>query len=158
MLSSLVLFLRIFKAFILGLKLKSFGEGPLGESSFPGGASGKVVNNSPVKAGDAGDTDSIPGSGRYPGRGNGNSLLYSCLENLMNRGAWLPTVHRVTKSDTTEQLSPAGECSEISECFTQENMSFCSNFMESFRDFADFSEVFCGLRLGTSLYGHTKDN
>ena len=37
-------------------------------------------------------------------------------------------------------------------------MSFCSNFMESFRDFADFSEVFCGLRLGTSLYGHTKDN
>ena len=40
----------------------------------------------------------------------------------MNRGAWLPTVHRVTKSDTTEQLSPVGECSEISECFTQENV------------------------------------
>ena len=31
---------------------------------------------------------SIPGLGRYPGRGNGNPLQYSCLENLMDRGAW----------------------------------------------------------------------
>ena len=34
----------------------------------------------------AGDMGSIPGSGRYPGKGNGNPLLYSCLEISMDRG------------------------------------------------------------------------
>ena len=48
---------------------------------FPGGS---VVKNMPVKAGDAG---SIPGSGRYPGEGNGNPLQYSCLGNPTDRGA-----------------------------------------------------------------------
>ena len=48
----------------------------------------------------AGDTGLIPGSGRHPGEGNGNSLQYSCLENPMDRGAWGATVHRVTKSWT----------------------------------------------------------
>ena len=42
---------------------------------------------------DAGDTSSIPGLGRYPGEGNGNSHQYSCLENPMDRGAWWATVH-----------------------------------------------------------------
>ena len=36
----------------------------------------------------AGDPDSIPGSGISPGDGNGYPLLYSCLENCMDRGAW----------------------------------------------------------------------
>ena len=45
----------------------------------------------------AGDTTSIPGSGRPPGVGNGNPLQYSCLENPMDRGAWRATVHEVTK-------------------------------------------------------------
>ena len=36
----------------------------------------------------AGDLGSIPGSGRSPGEGTGNSLQYSCLENPMDRGAW----------------------------------------------------------------------
>ena len=31
-----------------------------------------------------GDVGSIPGSGRSPGEGNGNSLQYSCLENSMD--------------------------------------------------------------------------
>ena len=35
-----------------------------------------------------GDRGLIPGLGRCPGRGHGNPLQYSCLENLMNRGAW----------------------------------------------------------------------
>ena len=43
---------------------------------------------------------SIPGSGRCPGGGHGNPLPYSCLENLMDRGAWRVTVHRVTQSQT----------------------------------------------------------
>ena len=45
-------------------------------------------------------TGSILGPGRSPGEGNGNPLQYSCLENLMDRGAWQGTVHGVTKSQT----------------------------------------------------------
>ena len=39
----------------------------------------------------------IPGSGRYPGEGNGHPLQYSCLGNPMDRGAWRATVHGVTR-------------------------------------------------------------
>ena len=50
----------------------------------------------------AGDTDSIPGLGRSPGKGNGNPLQHSCLGNPMDRGDWQATVHGVAKeSDTT---------------------------------------------------------
>ena len=45
----------------------------------------------------SGDPGLIPGSGRSPGEGNGNPLQYSCLENLMDRGAWQATVHGVTR-------------------------------------------------------------
>ena len=41
----------------------------------------------------AGDTSSIPGSGRSPGEGNGNPLQYSCLGNPIDRRAWQVTVH-----------------------------------------------------------------
>ena len=60
------------------------------ELGFPGGA---VVKNLPDSAGDAGVTGSIPGLGRYPGEGNDNPLLYSCLKHLLDRGAWQATVH-----------------------------------------------------------------
>ena len=53
-----------------------------------------VVKNPPVNAGDIRDAGSIPGSGRSPGRGNSNPIQYSCLENPMDRGAWLATVHK----------------------------------------------------------------
>ena len=45
----------------------------------------------------AGDLGLIPGSGRSPGEGNGNPLQYSCLGNLMDRGAWRATVHGVKR-------------------------------------------------------------
>ena len=48
----------------------------------------------------AGDTDLIPGSGRFLGEGNGNSLQYSYLENAMDRGAQRSTVHVIAKSQT----------------------------------------------------------
>ena len=48
----------------------------------------------------AGDPGLIPGPGRSPGKGNGNPLQYSCLENPMDGGAWSATVHEVTKSQT----------------------------------------------------------
>ena len=43
------------------------------------------------------DAGSIPGLGRSPGEGNGNPLQYSCLGNLMDRGAWRATVHGVAR-------------------------------------------------------------
>ena len=43
-------------------------------------------SDSKESACNAGDTGSIPGSGRSPGEGNGNPLQYSCLENSMERG------------------------------------------------------------------------
>ena len=51
-----------------------------GYSGFPGGSDGKEY------ACNVGDPGLIPGSGRSPGEGNGNPLLYSCLENPMDRG------------------------------------------------------------------------
>ena len=56
---------------------------------------GLAVKNPPANTGDAG---SIPELGRSPGRGDGNLLQYSCLGNPRDRGAWLATVHGVTKS------------------------------------------------------------
>ena len=53
-----------------------------------------------ANGGDLGDVGSIPGSGRPPGGGDGSPLQYSCLENLIERGTWWATVHRVTKSPT----------------------------------------------------------
>ena len=62
-----------------------------GAWGFPGGL---MVKNLPANAGDSG---SIPGSGRSPGEGNGNPLQYTCLGNPMDRGAWQATVRGVTK-------------------------------------------------------------
>ena len=56
------------------------------------------VKNLLAKAGDIRDAGSVPGLGRFPGGVHGNPLLYSCLENPMDRGAWRATVLRVTKS------------------------------------------------------------
>ena len=47
----------------------------------------------------AGDPGSIPESGRFCGRENGNLLQYSCLENSMGREVWWFTVHGVAESD-----------------------------------------------------------
>ena len=60
----------------------------------PRGSDGKE------SAGSARDLGSIPGLRRSPGEGNGNLLLYSCLVNPMDRGAWWATVHRVAKNQT----------------------------------------------------------
>ena len=59
-----------------------------------------MVKDLPAKAGDAGDTGSIPGLEISPGGGNGNPLQDSCLGNPMDRGAWWTTVHGVEKSQT----------------------------------------------------------
>ena len=50
-------------------------------SGFPGES---VLKNQPDNEGGTGDAGSIPGSGRYPGEGDGNPLQSSCLENPMD--------------------------------------------------------------------------
>ena len=60
--------------------------------AFPGGVS--------ANAGDIRDVGSILELGRSPGRGHGNPLQYSYLENSMDRGAQRATVHGVAKSQT----------------------------------------------------------
>ena len=57
-----------------------------------------VVQMVKTSAYNAGDLGSILGSGRSPEGGDGNPLWYSCLENPMDRGACLATVHGVAKS------------------------------------------------------------
>ena len=62
-----------------------------------------MVKNPPANAGDSG---SIPASGRSPGEGNSNPLQYSYLENPMDRGAWWAIILRVAKCQTgLKQLS-----------------------------------------------------
>ena len=63
---------------------------------------GSVIKNLPANAG---DEDLIPGLGRSPGKGNGNPLQYSCLENSMDEKSlvgYSPQGHK--ESDTTERL------------------------------------------------------
>ena len=69
---------------------------------------GAVVENPPANAEDTRDMGLIPGSRRFPGRGNGNLLQYSCLENPMDRGAWQAIDHGVTKSERTEHTHLLG--------------------------------------------------
>ena len=73
---------------------------------FPGGSEVKA------SASNAGDLGSIPGLGRSPGEGNGNPLLYSCLENPMDGGALRATVPGVAKSQTrlSNFTSPMVNC------------------------------------------------
>ena len=64
-----------------------------------------VLTNPPANAGHVRDWNSTPqgsihGLRRSSGEGNGNPLQYSCLENLMDRGAWRATIHRDAKSQT----------------------------------------------------------
>ena len=59
---------------------------------FPGGSDDKE------SACNVGNVSLIPGWGRFPGDEIGYPCQYSCLENSMDRGAWMTTVHRVTKS------------------------------------------------------------
>ena len=65
------------------------------DKPFPSGSVGKE------SACNAGDPGLIPGLGRSPGEGNGNTLQYCCLENSMDRGVGQAAVRGIAESDTT---------------------------------------------------------
>ena len=73
-----------FQQFCTPFKASSLG--------FPGSSVGKESTCS------AGDLGSIPGSGRFPGEGNGKPLQYPCLENPMDRGAWWAAAYGTAKN------------------------------------------------------------
>ena len=62
---------------------------------FPGGT---VVKNLPANTGDVGGAGLISRTGRFPKEENSNPLLYVCLNNPMDRGAWRATIMGVSKS------------------------------------------------------------
>ena len=71
--------------------------------SFPGGASGKEPA---CQCRRHRDLSSVPRLGRYPGEENGNPLQYSCLENLMDRGAWRAGLWGHNESNTIKHAHP----------------------------------------------------
>ena len=101
---------------------------------FPGGAEVKL------SACNVGDLGSIPLLGISPGEGNGNPLQYSCLENLMDRGAWWATVHRVAKSQTRlKQLGMHAEdtlkpCQKITQVMVVQSVKNLPAKAEDIRD------------------------
>ena len=103
-----------------------------------------MLKNRLVKAGEAKDLGSIPGSGKSPEGGNGNLLQYSCLENLMDRGAWQATVHRVAKSWTrlsvhTLNATPTGRLKLLGPCtcwIMEKAREFQKNIYFYFIDYA----------------------
>ena len=84
-----------------------------------------MVKNPPANVG---DTDSIPGSRRSPGEGNGNPLQYSCLVNFMDCRIWWAIVHGVSKKlDMTQQLHKSeGWVCFHTYIFIDESMHFLS--------------------------------
>ena len=74
--------------------VSSFSCSSVRDMGFP---SGSTVKNLPANTGNVG---SIPGSGKSPGGGNGNTLQYSCLENSMDRVAWWVAIHGVSQAWT----------------------------------------------------------
>ena len=73
------------------------------EGCFPDGSAGKECT---CNTGEAADVGSIPGSGRYPGGGNGNPLQYSYLENVHGQRSLVGySPWGCKKSDTTGRLS-----------------------------------------------------
>ena len=73
------------------MKMALYFCGSLLQKVFLGGL---LVKTLPANAG---NTGSIPGSGRSPGEGNGNPLQYFCLGNTMDRAACWAIVHGITK-------------------------------------------------------------
>ena len=117
----------------------------LGQMGSPSGSRGKESCN-------VGDEGSIRGLGRSPRGGNGNLLQYSCLENSMDRGTWLATVHGVANSHVTEHIhatSPTRVNTEKQNCWVTEN-THLENLINDF----NFQKL-CFNRIWVDSFFHT---
>ena len=79
----------------------------------------------PAHAGGIRDVGWIPGSGRLPGEEHGKPLQHSGLENLMDRGVWQATVHRVTHSQTRLKRLSMHACKIMESCISQWGLLLC---------------------------------
>ena len=85
-----------------------------------------LVKHLPANAGDLRARGWTSGSGRSPGGGHGNPLQCSCLEHLMDRGAWWAAVHGVAESQTQLKLlsTHARPCGVDSRLLVSQCLSF----------------------------------
>ena len=84
-----------------------------------------AVKNLPANAGDVRDVGSIPGLGRCPGRGHGNPIQNSSLENPKDRGAWRAMVHRIAESDMMKRLSLAHNYTGLERSLFENKIYLC---------------------------------
>ena len=91
---------------------------------------------SACKAGATGYTDSIPGSGRSPGGGHGKPLQYYWLENIMDKGAWQATVHRVAKTGARPKQLSTHACIYMYKAYIVFKFFFISWFLHITRKFS----------------------
>ena len=85
----------------------------MGETGLPGGP---VVKNPPANEGDMRYTGLIPGLGRSPGGGHGNTPQSSSLESPTDRGAWQTVVHRITESRTRPKWLSTHAWQRLTQC------------------------------------------
>ena len=85
-----------------GRSLRYFGDSSFDDYYHTPGRRSLMAQRveSTCNAGDTGDADSIPGSGRSPGGGSGNLVYYSCLKKLRGQRSMAGYIHGVTKCQT----------------------------------------------------------
>ena len=100
-----------------------------------------LVKNLPAMQEPQGDTGSILGLEISPGEGYDNPLQYSCLDNLMDRGAWCITVHGVARSWTRlKGLSMHAHIVDLQCC-----VNFCSTRVAQLQTFIFFFLFFSNM-------------
>ena len=106
-----------------------------------------------IYTGNEEDPGLILGSGRSPGEGNGNSIQYSCLENLMDGGAWQTTICGVSKSQTWVsnftflELGPENSRGYLGICLWKKlPTTFCASFWVEQEEAGFFGFWKCSLK------------
>ena len=103
----------------------------------------------------AGDSGSIPRSGRSPGEGNGNPFQYSCVQNPMDRGAWQAIVHGVSRVGHDLVTKPPPHAKDTSFGFLLWVTKSNSNCYLSYLSCPPFPHTLCSVPLGLPLITYT---
>ena len=119
-----------------------------------------VVKNLSANAGDIRHAGLIPGSGRSPGEGQGNPLEYFCLENPMDRGAWLsPWSHKDSDMTKVTQCAHSWFTYQFQVYSKVIQLYICPFFFRSFchigyykRVYRILSRVSCAITIDSQSY------